>query len=185
MYADNNVCWVLYCYEIFYYCTHESHNIVWWLLTYADNNVCWVQYIAMKYFTVLYPWEPQYCLLTTDVFGQYCLLNNLLLWNILLLYIHVCHNIVCDYWTYADNNVCWVLLGIRYCCSAGSLFCYLRLINLKRHIDYFSKGPKSSQTDRAQKRRLFRVNSILRFCHNDKHETQHVGQLISIKGHTF
>ena len=62
---------------------------------------------------------------------------------------------------------------------------YIRLINLKRHIDYFSKGPKSSRTDRAQKRRLFRVNSILRFCHNDKHETQHVGQLISIKEHTF
>jgi hypothetical protein len=61
----------------------------------------------------------------------------------------------------------------------------VRLINLKRHIDYFSKGPKSSRTARAQKRRLFRVNSILRFCHNDKHETQHVGQLISIKGHTF
>jgi hypothetical protein len=62
---------------------------------------------------------------------------------------------------------------------------YLRLINLKRHIDYFSKGPKSSRTDHAQKRRSFRVNSILSFCHNDKHETQHVGQLISIKGHTI
>jgi hypothetical protein len=62
---------------------------------------------------------------------------------------------------------------------------YIRLINLKRHIDYFSKGPKSSRTDRARKRRSFRVNSILSFCHNDKHETQHVGQLISIKGHTI
>ena len=51
----------------------------------------------------------------------------------------------------------------------------VRLINLKRHIDYFSKGPKS---DRAQKRRLFRVNSILRFCHNEKHEMQHVGLIV-------
>jgi hypothetical protein len=30
---------------------------------------------------------------------------------------------------------------------------------------YFSKGPKSSRTDRTQKRRSFRVNSILSFCH--------------------
>jgi len=60
---------------------------------------------------------------------------------------------------------------------------YLRLINLKRDIDYFSKGPISSRTDRTGERRSFRVNSILSFCHNDKHETQHVGQLISIKGH--
>jgi hypothetical protein len=70
-------------------------------------------------------------------------------------------------------------------CFRPSPMSQIRLINLKRHIDYFSKGPKSSRTDRAQKRRLFRVNSILRFCHNDKHETQHVGQLISIKEHTF
>ena len=28
----------------------------------------------------------------------------------------------------------------------------LRLINLKRHIDYFSKGPKSSRTDRTFER---------------------------------
>ena len=61
----------------------------------------------------------------------------------------------------------------------------VRLINLKRHIDYFSKGPKSSRTDRTQKRRSFRVNSILSFCHYVKHETQHVGQLISIKRHTI
>jgi len=60
---------------------------------------------------------------------------------------------------------------------------YIRLIDLKHHIDCFSKGPKSSRTDRTQKRRSFRVNSILSFRHNDKHETQHVGQLISIKGH--
>jgi hypothetical protein len=60
---------------------------------------------------------------------------------------------------------------------------YLRLTKQKRHIDYFSKGPKSSRTDRTQKRRSFRVNSILSFRNNDKHETQHVGQLISIKGH--
>jgi len=46
-----------------------------------------------------------------------------------------------------------------------------------------SKGPKSSRTDCTQKRRSFQVNSILSFCHNDKHESQHVGQLISIKGH--
>jgi len=82
--------------NILQYCTHESHNIVCWLLVYADNNVRWVlycyeicydivpmiatilsvdywhmltimsveYYIAMKYFTILYPWEPQYCLLT-------------------------------------------------------------------------------------------------------------------------
>ncbi len=31
----------------------------------------------------------------------------------------------------------------------------------KRHIDYFSKGPKSSRTDRARERRSFRVNSTL------------------------
>ena len=61
----------------------------------------------------------------------------------------------------------------------------VRLINLKCHIDYFSKGPKSSRTDRTQKRRSFRVNSILSFRNNEKHETQHVGQLISIKGHTI
>ncbi len=59
----------------------------------------------------------------------------------------------------------------------------IRLINLKGDIDYFSKGPKSNRTDRTPKRRLFRVNSILSFHHNDKHETQHVGQLISIKRH--
>ena len=59
----------------------------------------------------------------------------------------------------------------------------LRLIDLKCHIDYFSKGPKSNRTDRTQKRRSFRVNSMLSFHHNDKHEMQHVGQLISIKGH--
>ena len=62
----------------------------------------------------------------------------------------------------------------------------LRLINLKGDIDYFfSKGPKSNRTDRTQKRRSFRVNSILSFCHYVKHETQHVGQLISIKRHTI
>jgi len=59
----------------------------------------------------------------------------------------------------------------------------LRLIDLKHHIDYFSKGPTSRRTDRTQTRRSFRVNSILSFRHNDKHEMQHVGQLISIKGH--
>jgi len=31
----------------------------------------------------------------------------------------------------------------------------IRLIDLKHHIDYFSKGPKLSQTDRTQKRRSF------------------------------
>ena len=55
--------------------------------------------------------------------------------------------------------------------------------NLKRHIDYFSKGPKSNWTDRTQNRRSFQVNSILSFRHNVKHEIQHVGQLICIKGH--
>jgi hypothetical protein len=69
------------------------------------------------------------------------------------------------------------LYFIFYCCI------YIRLINLKGDIDYFSKGPKLSRTDRTQKRRSFRVNSILSFRHNDKHETQYVGQLISIKGH--
>ena len=61
------ICWQ-YCLLVL--CTHESHNIVCWVLTYADSNVCWVQYIAMKYFTILCPWEPQYCLLTTDVCWQ-------------------------------------------------------------------------------------------------------------------
>jgi hypothetical protein len=123
-YADNNVFWVLLLWNILgvshnivcdYWCMpiimsvqyyiamkYESHNIVWWLLTYADNNVWWVQYIAMKYFTVLYPCEPQYCLLSTDVFSQYCLLNNIAMKYFTILYIHVCHNIVC--WLL---NVCW------------------------------------------------------------------------------
>jgi hypothetical protein len=108
--------------NILQYCTHESHNIVCWLLTYADNNVCWVPYcyeifydivpmratilsvgywrmltimsveyyIAMKYFTILYPWEPQYCLL-----------------------INCTHEIVCWLLTYADNNVC-CYLAMKY-----------------------------------------------------------------------
>jgi len=42
---------------------------------------------------------------------------------------------------------------------------YIRLIDLKHHIDYFSKGPKSSRTDRTQKKRSFQVNLILSFCH--------------------
>jgi hypothetical protein len=62
---------------------------------------------------------------------------------------------------------------------------YIRLINQKGDIDYFSKGPNSNRTDRTQKRRSFRVNLILSFHHNDKHETQHVRQLISIKRHIF
>ncbi len=44
---------------------------------------------------------------------------------------------------------------------------------------------KSSRTDCTRKRRSFQVNSILSFRHNDKHETQHVGQLIRIKGHNI
>jgi len=44
----------------------------------------------MKYFTVLYPWEPQYCLLTTDVFWQYCLLNNLYCYEIYYYIVHSC-----------------------------------------------------------------------------------------------
>ena len=36
----------------------------------------------------------------------------------------------------------------------------IRLIDLKRNIVYFSKGPKSNRTDRTQKRRSFRVNLI-------------------------
>ena len=61
----------------------------------------------------------------------------------------------------------------------------LRLIDLKHHIDYFSKGQKSSRTDRTQKKRPFQVNSILSFHHTDKHEAQHVGQWISKKGTFF
>jgi len=64
-----------------------------------------------------------------------------------------------------------------------SIFEKIRLINLKGDIEYFSKGPKLSRTGHTQKRRSFRVNLILSFRHNDKHETQHVGQPISIKGH--
>ena len=59
----------------------------------------------------------------------------------------------------------------------------IRLIDLKCNIVYFSKGSKSNQTDCTPKRRSFRVNLILSFSHTDKHETQHVGQLIRIKGH--
>jgi carbon starvation protein CstA len=69
-YADNNVCWVLYCYEIFY-------DIVPMWATILSVDYCRmltimsVGYrIAMKYFTILYPCEPQYCLLTTDVCWQ-------------------------------------------------------------------------------------------------------------------
>ncbi len=57
------------------------------------------------------------------------------------------------------------------------------LLDLKGHIDYFSKGPKSNRTDRTQNRKSFQANSILSFRHNDKHEKKHVGQMISIKGH--
>jgi hypothetical protein len=37
----------------------------------------------------------------------------------------------------------------------------IRLIDLKHHIDYFSKGPKSSRTDRTQKKEV--VSSKLNF----------------------
>ncbi len=97
-------------------------------------------YIAMKYFTILYPWEPQYCLMTTDdnvCWLPYCyelfydivpmratILSSdywriltimsveysILLWNILLICTFIYATILSvDYWTYADNNVCWVL----------------------------------------------------------------------------
>jgi len=69
--------------------------------------------------------------------------------------------------------------------SSLKSWAHIRLIDLKHHIDYFSKGQKLSRTNRTQKRRSFQVNSILSFCHNDKHEMQHVGQLISIKGTLF
>ena len=55
---------------------HVSHNIVCWLLTYADNNVYWVLY-CYEIFLLLYRWEPQYCLMTTDVCWQYCLLSTI------------------------------------------------------------------------------------------------------------
>ncbi len=45
--------------------------------------------------------------------------------------------------------------------SPGMLMSHIRLIDLKRHIDYFSKGTKSNRTDYIQKRRSFRVNLIL------------------------
>jgi len=74
----------------------------------------------------------------------------------------------------------------------------IRLIDLKRHIDDFSKGPKSNRTDRTQKRKSFLVNSISSFRHNDKGTLFNsvpfyayqpdmwksvAGHLISIKGH--
>ena len=59
----------------------------------------------------------------------------------------------------------------------------LRLIDLKGNIDYSGGSKNSNRTDRTPKRRSFQVNSILSFCHNDKHEKQHIGQVISIKGH--
>ena len=71
-----------------------------------------------------------------------------------------------------------VIYFVNFCFLA-----YIRLIDLKGHIDYFSKGPKSNWTDCTQKRRSFQVNLILSFCHNDKHEKQHVRQMICIKGH--
>ena len=33
--------------NILRYCTHESHNIVWWLLMFSDNIVCWIIYILL------------------------------------------------------------------------------------------------------------------------------------------
>jgi len=60
--------------------------------------------------------------------------------------------------------------------TAKNTIAKIRLINLKCHIDYFCKGSISSRTDRARKRRSFRVNSILSFCHNDKHDYDGDGQ---------
>jgi len=54
--------------------------------------------------------------------------------------------------------------------STPSLFLLwptVRLIDLKHHIDYFSKGPKSSWADHTQKRRSFQANSNLSFHHNE------------------
>ena len=51
---------------------------------------------------------------------------------------------------------------------AGFMSKKIRLIDLKRHIDDFSKGPELNRTDRTQKRRSFLVNSISSFRHNDK-----------------
>ena len=59
----------------------------------------------------------------------------------------------------------------------------IRLMDLKGHIDCSDGSKKSSRRGRTRKMRSFQENLILSFCCNDKHEKQHVGQMISIKGH--
>ena len=110
--ADNNVCWVLYCYEIFYYIVHscmpqycllttermltimyvECHIalqillyclFMWATILFVDYW-CMLTIMSVEYYiaiwnniTILYPWEPQYCLMTTDICWQYSLLSTI------------------------------------------------------------------------------------------------------------
>ena len=118
-YADNNVCWVLYCYEIFYYMfIHVSHNIVfdyWCMLTIMSVEY----YIAMKYFTIV---PMRATILSDDYWRMLTIMSveyNILLWNILPYCTHESHNIVCWLLTYSDNIVCWIIYcyEIYYYCT--------------------------------------------------------------------
>ena len=134
--------------NILLYCTHESHNIVWWLLTYADNNVCWLTYwyeifydiVPMKatilsadywriltilsveyycyeiFYYIVHSCMPQYCLLTTERMLTIMSVEYYIAMKYFTIsFIHVSHNIVCWLLTYADNNVCWVLyIAMKY-----------------------------------------------------------------------
>jgi hypothetical protein len=73
----------------------KGHTIKYLVTQYWNNNI---QYYCQRRI-ILWYWATIYCLLTTDVNWQYCLLNNLYCYEIFYyMFVHESHNIVCDYW---------------------------------------------------------------------------------------
>jgi hypothetical protein len=67
-------------------------------------------HIAMKYFyNILYPWEPQYCLLTAERMLTIMSVDYHIAIEYFKISIHERHNIVCWILTYDDNIVSWRL----------------------------------------------------------------------------
>ena len=137
--------WNILLYWSFMYVTILSvaYSRILTILSVEYNILLW------NIITILYPWEPQNFLLTTDVNWQYCLLNNLYCYEIYYNIDHSCmpqycllttgrmltimsveYYIAMKYFTIlcihvSHNIVCWLLMyvGNNVC---WVLYCYIK-----------------------------------------------------------
>jgi hypothetical protein len=146
MYADNNVCWVLYCYEIFYHIVPmratilsddywhmltimsvEYNILLWNILRYcthvSHNIVCWVlTYSHNIVCWILYCYEIFYYIVHSCM-PQYCLLTTERMLTIMYVECHIALNILL---------YCLFMRATKYCLLTTERM--LTIMSVEYHI---------------------------------------------------